>query len=239
VLLTAEAFGRRVGLRVPSDVVSDARQWLPYWWRDADVEPEREWDVPSAAAAEYAIGELELWVGEYAADLIFVHAGVVSLNGRALLLPGRSFSGKTTLTVALLRAGATYGSDEYAVLDADGRVRPYPRPLAIRGDGFLRSRVPAADLGAATFTDPIPVAAVAELRYVAGSAYEVEPLSPGRAVLRLFDNTLCAQSRAEAALDALVATTSGARAIAGVRGDVEQAVAPLLELLNAADHQPD
>jgi hypothetical protein len=58
-------------------------------------------------------------------------------------------------------------------------------------------------------------------------------------VLRLFDNTLCAQSRAEAALDALVATTSGARAIAGVRGDVEQAVAPLLELLTGAGHQPD
>ena len=64
---------------------------------------------------------------------MFVHAGVVAVDGRALLLPGGSFTGKTTLVAALLRAGAQYGSDEYAVLDEAGLVLPaYPRPLSIR-----------------------------------------------------------------------------------------------------------
>jgi hypothetical protein len=231
VLLAAEAYGRRVGLRVDSELVAELREWLPYWWRDADVDPEQEWTVPTAAAAEYVVSQLELWVGEFAADRVFVHAGVVAVNGRALLLPGRSFHGKTTMTAALVRAGATYGSDEYAVLDAAGRVHSYPRRLAIRGDG-ARTRVAAADLGAETFTESLPVAAVAELRYEAGSSFEVEQLSAGHAVLRLFDNTLCAQSQPEAALDALVAATATARAIAGVRGEAEEAVAPLLKLLD-------
>lgn len=230
MLLTAQAYGRRVGLRVPPDDVDDVHAWLPYWWQTDDLEPERVWDVPSAAAAEFVISELELWVAEFAVGRVFVHAGVVAVDGRALLLPARSFNGKTTMTAALLRAGATYGSDEYAVLDASGQVHPYPRPLAIRGDGG-RDRVPAADLDAATFTEPLPVAAVAELRYVEGASYDVEALSAGRAVLRLFDNTLCAQSQPEAALDALVAATAAARAVSGVRGEAEMATQPLLALL--------
>ena len=64
-----------------------------------------------------------------------MHAGVVGWNGRALLLPGRTLSGKTTLVAELLRAGATYYSDELAVLDARGRVHPFPKPLAIREKG--------------------------------------------------------------------------------------------------------
>jgi len=82
---------------------------------------------------------------------IFVHAGVVAVDGRALVLPGPSFSGKTTLVAALVRAGATYLSDEFAVLDADGRVHPYPKPLSIRRHGgWAQTDVPAAALGAAS-----------------------------------------------------------------------------------------
>jgi hypothetical protein len=42
-----------------------------------------------------------------------------------MVLPGKSFAGKTTLVAALVRAGAEYWSDEYAVLDANGDVHPY------------------------------------------------------------------------------------------------------------------
>ena len=76
--------------------------------------------------------DLKLYVAEAARQRIFLHAGVVGWRGSAIVIPGRSFSGKTTLVAELVRAGATYYSDEYAVLDARGRVHPYPRPLAIR-----------------------------------------------------------------------------------------------------------
>src|SRR5438105_13158500 len=75
---------------------------------------------------------LQLTVAEYAPRRIFVHAGVVEWKGRAIVIPGVSFSGKSTLVAELLRAGASYYSDEYAVIDERGRVHPYARDLRIR-----------------------------------------------------------------------------------------------------------
>jgi hypothetical protein len=230
VLASAPAYGRRVGLRLPAELLPAVRPWLPHWWRDADVEPERTWTISAADEAEYVVAQLELWVAEHAEDLVFVHAGVVAVGGRALLLPGSTHAGKTSLTAALLRSGAAYGSDEYAVLDAEGRVRPYPRPLSIRENGRRIGRT-AAELGAATFSDPQPVGAVAVLRYVPGRRYQVELISAATAVLRLFENTICAQSRPEPALDALIAAVHGAQTVEGVRGDADEACRPLSALL--------
>src|SRR5262249_31072298 len=80
---------------------------------------------------------LELRIATNAPSRIFVHAGVVEWRGHAILFPGRSRSGKTTLVAALLRAGAKYYSDEFAVLDAAGRVHPWARPLRMRRPGML------------------------------------------------------------------------------------------------------
>ena len=65
--------------------------------------------------------EFEMHVAEQASRRVFVHAGAVGWNGRAIVLPGQTRSGKTTLVAALVRAGATYYSDEYAVIDTQGR----------------------------------------------------------------------------------------------------------------------
>ena len=60
-----------------------------------------------------------------------VHAGAVLWGERALLLPGVTHAGKSSLVAELLRRGATYFSDEYALIDSEGRVHPYPRPLLL------------------------------------------------------------------------------------------------------------
>src|SRR5262245_4147876 len=49
---------------------------------------------------------VQLTVAEYAPRRIFVHAGVVGWKGRAIVIPGTSFSGKTSLVTELIRAGA-------------------------------------------------------------------------------------------------------------------------------------
>ena len=48
------------------------------------------------------------------------------------MIPGSSFSGKTTLVRALVDAGAVYYSDEFAALDETGRVFRYAKWLSVR-----------------------------------------------------------------------------------------------------------
>src|SRR5512132_3614681 len=82
--------------------------------------------------------DLRLFVAELARHRVFVHAGVVGWKGKAIVMPGRSFSGKSTLVAELVKAGATYYSDEYAVFDSRGRVHPFLKPLEIRAQGDTR-----------------------------------------------------------------------------------------------------
>lgn len=63
---------------------------------------------------------------------VLVHAGVAARGDLAVILPGESGAGKTTLVAALARAGWTYLSDEVAALDGRRQMlHPYPRPLAL------------------------------------------------------------------------------------------------------------
>ena len=88
-----------------------------------------------ALALEILDSQLRIHIGEHSPEGIFVHAGVVGHLGRALVIPGVSFAGKTTLVRELVRAGAIYYSDEFAVIDVEGRIHPYAKPLSIREDG--------------------------------------------------------------------------------------------------------
>src|SRR4051794_38869582 len=42
-------------------------------------------------------GQMRSWIAVHAPDAIFVHAGAVGHDGTAIVLPGESFAGKTTL----------------------------------------------------------------------------------------------------------------------------------------------
>ena len=75
---------------------------------------------------------LHLAIAEFSPQAVFVHAGVCVRNGAAVIVPGRSHAGKSTLIKALADAGATYYSDEFAPILPDGSVIPYPKPLSLR-----------------------------------------------------------------------------------------------------------
>src|SRR5438477_263298 len=71
---------------------------------------------------------------------------------------GCSLSGKTTLVREMLRLGATYYSDEFAVVDDSGLVHPFARPLGIREDFFpAQTNYTAENLGASTGVKPLPL----------------------------------------------------------------------------------
>ncbi len=78
-----------------------------------------------------------------------MHAAVLSRHGNALVIPGPSGHGKTTLAAALLQAGWDYVSDEALCLRwDDAQVVPYPRPLALSpwaSELLGLAGVPAAD----------------------------------------------------------------------------------------------
>ena len=160
-----------------------------------------------------------------APGFVFVHAGAVVMKHGAVLFPGRSLSGKTTLVRACLDAGARLLSDEYAVLDGDGHVHPFPRPLGIRGSaGYRQTRVPAAQLGAAVAEGPSRVSAIVSCRFEGGRRFRPRPLSHGNAILELLRHSVPARTRPEETLAALGAVVGGARAWRGVRGEAKEVV---------------
>jgi hypothetical protein len=187
-------------------------------------------DLPQALAVLES--ELRLAVATHARGRTFVHAGVVGWRGRAILLPGRSRSGKTTLVAELVRAGAEYLSDEFAVLDAGGRVHPFAKRLSFRGDGGCdRHAWQAAveEIGGRAAQGPLPVGLVAVTGYEPGAAWSPAPLTPGQAVLELLAHTVPARLRPGASLEALGQTVVGATLLKGPRGEAGETARRLLE----------
>jgi hypothetical protein len=177
---------------------------------------------------------LHLFVGEYAANRVFVHAGTVGWRGRAILLPGPSRAGKSTLVAALLRAGASYLSDEYAPLDAQGLVHPFARRLSIRAaDGSPARRCGPEAFGARAAAGPLPVGLVAIAKYRAGAPWRPRPLPPGQAVLALLGDALPARIDPEGTLGVLRQVVAGARVLRGGRGEADETARELLAALEA------
>lgn len=160
---------------------------------------------------------------------LFVHAGVVAWRGRAIVIPGRSRTGKSTLVAALVAAGATYLSDEYAVFDARGRVHPYPKPLSLRAadDGPPRS-IPFHELGGTVGTAPLPVGLVVVSEYRPGARWRPRSQSPARGMLALLANTVLARIRPAFALDTLHRGIADASILTGARGEAEETAIRLL-----------
>ncbi|HJZ80007.1 MAG TPA: hypothetical protein VKD91_06670 [Pyrinomonadaceae bacterium] len=172
---------------------------------------------------------VQLTVAEYAPRRVFVHAGVVSLNGRAILIPGASYSGKTTLVTELIKAGAIYYSDEYAIIDERGRVHPYPRPLGIRpASNALAEKVTAKQIGAQIGSKPLRVGLVVSTKFKPGARWRPKELTRGKGVLELLANTVSARTQPELALGVLPKALESARILKSVRGEARDIVEAIL-----------
>jgi hypothetical protein len=185
-----------------------------------------------AAALDTFDADLRLQVAIAAPEKLFVHAGVVGWHGQAIVIPGRSFSGKTTLVAALVEVGATYYSDEYAVLDASGLVYPYPRPLSVRqSQGMRLKRCPVEEFGGTAGIEPLPVGLLVHTQYQAGAKWHPSQISAGQAVLALLNNTVVARLRPDLVLPTLAGAVSAASSIEGARGDAQEVAVALLQQL--------
>lgn len=180
------------------------------------------------AALDAFESQARLDVAASADRWLFVHAGAVGWNGRAILVPAPSMHGKSRLVDALVRAGATYYSDEYAVLDEEGRVYPFAKPLGLRDESGRSRRIPAPAIGDA----PLPVGLVVSTRYEAGGAWRPREAAPGEALLALLTNTVRARLAPALAMKTLARVVEGAVTLAGPRGEALEAAAAVLRALD-------
>lgn len=178
--------------------------------------------------------QVRLFIGLHAADRVFVHAGAVGIGGRAVIFPGRSFSGKTQLTASFLRAGATYLSDEFAVLDAGGNVHPFPSRLSLRLGEEQRQNVDPADLGAHTAESSLPLGGIVVTGYRPGAKWAPQELTRGRAALALLDNSIAALTRHSEAMPIFRQVTDGPLLLTGERGEAEAVVVDLMSRFEPA-----
>jgi hypothetical protein len=82
------------------------------------------------------------------ADLFFLHAAVVALDDRAVVLSAPSGTGKSTLALALLENGFDYLSDELAPIDVQRlTVHPFPHALCLKSPPPAPYCLPTGALG--------------------------------------------------------------------------------------------
>lgn len=172
---------------------------------------------------------VKLFVAETAPERVFVHAGAVGWQGEAILVPGRSFTGKTTLVRELLRGGAAYYSDEFAVLDLQGRLHPYPQPLGIREErSRAQERRRVEELGGVVGTEPLTVGRVLLAPYEAGAQWRPVRVPTTEGVQALLDNTAPTRNRAATVHTALRRALVGARVLRGPRGEAGETAQMIL-----------
>jgi hypothetical protein len=180
-------------------------------------------DVDDERSLHLLENALRLTVAEFSPDLVFVHAGAVAFGEDGVIIPGSSYSGKTTLTAALIEKGAVYYSDEYAIFDEEGMLYPFPKPLSVRESSSPGKQIERAveTFGGRQGVKPIRVKAIVSTEFVAGANWEPQEMSKGEGVLELLANTVSARTNPRLSLKILPRAVENALILKGKRGDAQ------------------
>jgi hypothetical protein len=257
-----ESFGVRIEARASDpEILEEVKPFLPPIDRYAEIEDVvtdrrrfgivREEDgghsvwnpntmVSTHMGQELAVmtmeGQIRSWLAVNAPGFIFVHAGVVGHEGKAVILPGESFAGKSTVVAELVKRGADYFSDEYAVIDSEGLVHPYPKPLGMRSRDALTSQdMHVEELGGTAADVAVPLGLAVVTHYVPGAKWEPRQLTPGEGTLALLSHTVPARKRPAESMEVLSRAINGAVVLEGDRGEAEE----FAELLLRGELVPD
>jgi len=162
--------------------------------------------------------------------MTFLHAGAVEIDGGAVIFPGRSRWGKSTLVASLVERGCGYLSDEYAVISEDGAVFPLSKSIRLRREG------------GAAYLHPPGVSAPGGLRcsnliltrFEEGARWDPESLTAGAAILETVSSALQSTESPERVLASLSALVQDADCYQSPRGDLESAVDAILQIVGAS-----
>jgi hypothetical protein len=182
---------------------------------------------------------------------VVCHAGCVSLDDRAVMLPAHPNAGKTTLTTGLVRAGFRYVTDEgVAFEDGTTRIRPYPKPLALDagswslfpefepaadlpGDDYKRTQwhIPASDIRADAVSGACDARWIVFPTYEAGAATELVPMRRAAALVELAKNTFDFPRHGVSALEQLATVVRACDCYRLTVGNLADAVASIEDLV--------
>jgi hypothetical protein len=186
------------------------------------------------AAARTLESSVHLQVAALTDQVAFVHAGVVAWRGRALILPGPSHSGKSTMVASLIAAGGTYYSDEYAVIDLEGRIRAFPRQLRLRCAVEQKSSAgPIASTVNGEAIEPLQPAWIMNLRYRPDGVWDPKELTPGQTLLALLENTVAVRRQPELSLRTLGLAVGSSIGWQSERGEADNATREIVRLMDA------
>jgi hypothetical protein len=244
---TFESFGLVAELASDdADLLHAAEEMLPPGWRAVGAQPTVQFGmwtnglisvdgveadrIPHRPRALLRLGAIVRHrVAMVAPSFTFVHAGVVDAGGCGIVIPGRSYTGKSTLVAELVRLGATYVSDEYAVLDSGGLVHPFAKPLSIRAGRRDRLgqlvTVPRAQVA----DHPVRAGLIVLTAYASGAQWRPSVRSSAEGALALLQNTVSARLRPDAAMDATSRLARAAVFLSGQRGEAHDTALALLE----------
>lgn len=176
-------------------------------------------------------GQIRVHLAAHAPELTFAHAGVVAHNEKALILPGYSFAGKTTLVAALVQKGAVYYSDEFAVLDDRGLVHPYAKPLSLRRPDGSQVDRDVESLGGVAGLEPVAIGLAAAAYYEPGAHWNPRRLSAGESALALLSHTVSIRTRPDTAIKVVRRALDGVVTLEGKRGEADETAEILLQAL--------
>ncbi|HEX6123739.1 MAG TPA: hypothetical protein VFZ23_00050 [Pyrinomonadaceae bacterium] len=178
---------------------------------------------------------LRITIAEHARGRVFIHAGVVGWRDKAVVIPANSFRGKTTVVAELVRNGAEYYSDEYAILDSDGLVHAFPRDLTMRYfDGEVRERAVAPQsVGGKIGSKPIPIGMVLLTEYAENAVWNPQKLTVGQGIIEMIPHTIPRRFNTEFSLKVLNRAVSDAIILKSPRGEAADFA---IEILNFFDN---
>ena len=235
---TSLAIADRVAALVPPELIGGAAdavelEFVVSAGRDGSVtvDGHKRCTVSSASeAVAWLRREIDDAMAFRATSAVFVHAGVVGWRGRALLIPGRSGTGKSSLVTALVAAGADYYSDDYAPIDEDGLVEPYARLPSLRGGQSATRRIEPAIRARAR--PGLPVALVVSTSFRSGSDWQPRVLRGTHAALAVLDNVIMAREQPRSAMRTAARISSQAVVLSGPRPEATEIAGPILAYLD-------
>ncbi len=168
--------------------------------------------------------KIRLTVAEFASDFVFLHAGAVAYQDKAIIIPARSFSGKTTLVAELAGRGLGYYSDEYAVIDKDGMLHPFTKQLSMRGiiNSYEQVDMDVEEFGGRKAEKPINIGLILVSTYKKGSKFMPKLLSSGEGIIESIANSVSIRQNPEFVLKVLGKVMNQAKVVKTNRTEAKQ-----------------